>query len=186
MATRQQSGDQLRNQLAEVADNVTSTAGKATASMKDTVRDEADARLHEFADQVSIVSDALRQTAQSLRSKQQPALAGQAERLAMRAETMSRHLRESSVNGLLHEAEAYTRSRPGLVLSMAALAGFTTARLLKVVGAGTPEQQTAMTTTAQSGSRPFNEPRSQAPHNPSGVASTPTHTPVETGATRPA
>lgn len=171
MATQSQPRDQLRTQAAKVADTVTSTAGDATDSMKSTLREQADTRLDGFAEQVNTVSDALREAAQSLRSKQKPMLANQAERLAMRTQKVSTHLRENSVEGLLREAEDYTRSRPSLVLGVAALAGFAAARLLKVGGARASSQQAGPAMTSMPG-RP--------------VARTSTHTPVGTSAQRSA
>jgi ElaB/YqjD/DUF883 family membrane-anchored ribosome-binding protein len=170
MATQPQPRDQLRTQAAKVAESVTSTAGEATDSMKYTLREQADTRLDGFAEQVNTVSDALRETAQSLRSKQKPMLATQAERLATRTENVSRHLRENSAEGLLREAEDYTRTRPGLVLGVAALAGFAAARLLKVGGAH------AASTTQQS------DAVTPMPARPVGQART--HTPVGTSAPR--
>ena len=174
MATQPQPRDQLRRQAAQVAEKVTSTAGDATDSMKDTLREQADTRLNGFAEQVTTVSDALRETAQSLRSKQKPMLADQAERLATRADNMSRHLRDSSVDDLLHEAEGYTRSRPGLVLGVAAIAGFATARILKVGSARASGQQDQLGASSA---------RLSTPVRPS-VARTTTHTPVGTGMPR--
>jgi ElaB/YqjD/DUF883 family membrane-anchored ribosome-binding protein len=146
MASQPQTRDQLRNQASQVADQVTTTASQATESVKQTILEQAGTRLDGVAQQVNSVGEVLHQTAQQLRDKQQPVLASQTDQLASRAQTISQHLRDSSPQDLLREAEDYTRSQPAMVLGAAAILGFAVARLLKVGGSRTMASQNTMNT----------------------------------------
>jgi ElaB/YqjD/DUF883 family membrane-anchored ribosome-binding protein len=135
--------------------------GTASALME-RVRDGASSQLTtqkgRVTDSLTSLAQAVRQSTESLRSNQQPAVAQYVEKAASQLEHLSNRLRDRDVKDLVQDAQQYARRQPAIFVGAAFAAGLLAARFMKSSsntqnGRGFAERNEHMTPQAGPGSR---------------------------------
>jgi hypothetical protein len=112
--------------------NSESTSGGSVAQ---TIRDQANARLNSQKDRaldgLGGVTQAIRQTTQSLRDQQHDTIARYVDQLTGHVDRITENLRQKDVGELIHDAQRLARRQPALFVGGAFALGLLAARLLK-------------------------------------------------------
>ena len=141
----QQGSSQTHDRVSQVAGQVQETAGQVAGQAqqragevvdqaKQTVATQASSRKDQAAESLRMVAQAVRQTGEDLRGRDQAAIAGYADTVAERVEGFSDYLQGREVNQLVGEVERYARQNPALFLGGAFALGLVAARFLKSSG----------------------------------------------------
>ena len=105
------------------------------AGLMDRVRDGATSQLTtqkgRVTDSLTSLAQAVRQSTESLRSDQQPAVAQYVESAAGQLEHLSNRLRDRDVKDLVQDAQEFARRRPAIFVGAAFAAGLLAARFMK-------------------------------------------------------
>jgi hypothetical protein len=108
--------------------------GTASALM-DRVREGAASQLttqkSRVTDSLTSLAQAVRQSTESLRGNQQPAVAQYVEKAAGQLERLSNHLRDRNVKDLAEDAQQFARRQPAIFIGAAFAAGLLAARFMK-------------------------------------------------------
>ena len=106
-----------------------------TAALMDRVRDGATSQLAtqkgRVTDSLTSLAQAVRQSTESLRGSQQPAVAQYAEKAAGQLERLSNRLRDRDGKDLVQDAQQFARRQPAIFIGAAFAAGLLAARFLK-------------------------------------------------------
>lgn len=122
--------EQVQSQAQQVAQQAQQTAGQVANQAKQQTTSVLTGQKERAADSLDSVAQALRQTSQQLQ-EQQGGISQLGNTAADRVERVSQYLRNTDVNGIVGDAEAYARSNPGVFLGGALALGFLAARFLK-------------------------------------------------------
>ncbi len=120
----QQTAGQVVDQAQEKVGQVVDQAKQQTTSLLASRKDQA-------ADTLATVAHALRQTGQQLREQDQAPIAGVADQVATRVESVSGYLHARDVRQIVNETEDFARQRPAVFVSGALTLGVLAARFLK-------------------------------------------------------
>ena len=120
----QQTAGQVVDQAQEKVGQVVDQAKQQTTSLLASRKDQA-------ADTLSTVAQALRQTGQHLREQEQEPVAGLADQVATRVESVSGYLHGRDVRQLVDDTEDFARQRPAVFVGGALALGVLAARFLK-------------------------------------------------------
>ena len=108
--------------------------GTASALM-DRVRDGATSQLTtqkgRVTDSLTSLAQAVRQSTESLRGNEQPAVAQYVEQAASQLERLSNRLRDRDVKDLVQDAQQFARRQPAIFIGAAFAAGLVAARFMK-------------------------------------------------------
>ena len=110
--------------VTEFGSGITRTLKDSAASQITRQKDKATEGLHSLA-------DAIRQTGQSLRERQQTTVAHYVERAADQIESVSTTMRDRDLAALARDAQAFARRQPVVFVAAAFAAGVLAARFLK-------------------------------------------------------
>src|SRR3954454_21160979 len=127
----QQAADQVQDKAGEVADQAQQKVGEVVDQAKQTVTSQVSSRKDQAAESLHTVADALRQTGDDLRGREQAAVAQYASMAADRVQDLSQFIRERDVNQIVGDVERYARRNKGLFLGGAFALGLVAARFLK-------------------------------------------------------
>lgn len=119
-AAARQTADQAKDKAGELAGQAREQIDSQLASQKDRV-----------AEGLGSVAQALRQTGDGLRERDQHGLTGYVERAADQVESLSSYLRERDMGRMVDDVERYARREPALFLGGAFVLGLLGARFLK-------------------------------------------------------
>lgn len=107
----------------------------ATPALMDRVRDGATSQLttqkSRVTDSLTSLAQAVRQSTESLRGNQQPAVAQYVDKAAGQLERLSNHLRDRDVKDLAQDAQQFARRQPAIFIGAAFAAGLLAARFMK-------------------------------------------------------
>ncbi len=120
----QQTAGQVVDQAQEKVGQVVDQAKQQTTSLLASRKDQA-------TDTLSTVAQALRQTGQHLREQEQAPVAGLADQVATRVESVSGYLHGRDVRQLVDDTEDFARQRPAVFVGGALALGVLAARFLK-------------------------------------------------------
>ena len=116
----------------------TNSGETGTAALMDRVRDGATSQLTtqkgRLTDSLTSLAQAVRQSTESLRSNQQPAVAQYVERAASQLEHLSNRLRDRDVKHLVQDVQQFARRQPAIFVGAAFAAGLMAARFMKSSG----------------------------------------------------
>ena len=113
----------------------TNSGETGTSALMDRVRDGATSQLttqkDRVTDSLTSLAQAVRQSTESLRSNQQPAVAQYVEKAASQLERFSDRLRDRDVKDLVQDAQQFARRQPAIFIGAAFAAGLLAARFMK-------------------------------------------------------
>ncbi len=119
-----QSGDRLQEAATSVAERARQTTGTQVTTRVDQAVGQATQTLEQ-------VANAVRQTGQTLRERDQAPIGNVADQAAEQVERAAGYLRGRDANQLLRDAEDFARRQPAIFLGGALAAGWFVARFLK-------------------------------------------------------
>ena len=106
-----------------------------TSALMDRVRNGATSQLTSqkgrVTDSLTSLAQAVRQSTESLRGNEQPAIAQYLERAAGQLERLSNRLRDRDVKDLVQDAQQFARRQPAIFIGAAFAAGLVAARFMK-------------------------------------------------------
>lgn len=106
-----------------------------TSALMDRVRDGATSQLTtqkgRVTDSLTSLAQAVRQSTESLRGNEQPAVAQYVEQAAGQLERLSNRLRDRDVKDLMQDAQQFARRQPAIFIGAAFAAGLLAARFMK-------------------------------------------------------
>ena len=140
------SGDGVKEQAQEKAQEVREQAGeqvrKATGQARDRARDQVDQRSTQAGEQVHQHASDLRDVAEQLRGQGKEGPAKIAEQVADRAERAGSWMKESDADRILSDVEDFARSNPWAVAAGGLAFGFAASRMLKASSSRRYEERT--------------------------------------------
>jgi hypothetical protein len=113
-------------------DNGSSLIGR----VRDGATSQLTAQKERVTDGLSSLAQAVRQSTDSLRESQQPAVAEYVDRAASHIERLSATLRDRDVRELVQDAQQFARRQPAIFVGAAFAAGVLAARFMKSSGGG--------------------------------------------------
>jgi hypothetical protein len=120
--------------------SMTQTNSADASGLMDRVRDGATSQLTtqkgRVTDGLSTLAQAVRQSTETLRQNQQPAVAEYVEKAANQIERLSRNLRDRDVKTLVQDAQRFARRQPAVFVGAAFAAGLLAARFMKSSSGG--------------------------------------------------
>jgi hypothetical protein len=131
MEKASQVSGEVRRQADSLADDVKSEAQQLLARTKEEIGNEASSRTSQFAATLHDVANELRTMAEADRDGR---LHGLADGAAERADRFASQLDTRGFDGMVDELKRSVRRRPGVVLAVAAGAGFVVGRLVRDAG----------------------------------------------------
>lgn len=126
--------EQARQTVAPITDQAQETAGQVAEQAKQRALTQIDTQKEHAAGSLDAVAQALRQSGDQLRTKQQEPLANLAGTAAERVERFSGYLRHTDVNDMIRDVEQFARRQPAAFLGGAFTLGVLAARFLKSSG----------------------------------------------------
>jgi hypothetical protein len=126
-----QAAQQAGQAAAPIADQAQETAGQVAEQAKQQAVAQISTQKEHAAGSLDAVAQALRQSGDQLRSKQQEPLANLAGTAAQRIEDFSGYVRNTDVNDMIRDVEAFARRQPAAFLGGAFTLGVLAARFLK-------------------------------------------------------
>ena len=123
--------DQTQQTAGQVVDQAQEKVGQVVDQAKQQTTSLLAARKDQAADTLYTVAHALRQTGQQLRAQEQAPVAGLADQVATRVESVSGYLQGRDVRQLVDDTEDFARQRPAVVVGGALALGVLAARFLK-------------------------------------------------------
>ena len=134
-ASSASSGDGVKEQAQEKAQEVREQAGeqmrKAGDQARDRMRDQVDQRSTQAGEQVHQHASDLRDVAQQLRDQGKEGPAKIADQVADRAERAGSWMKDSDADRILSDVEDFARSKPWAVAAGGVAFGFMASRVLK-------------------------------------------------------
>ncbi len=131
-------GDSIVEQAQQKAGEVAGQVQEKAGAVVDQVKQQATSRIDQQKDMAAgnlwSVANAIRDTGQSLRDKDQGAIAQVVDRGAEQVERLSSYLAHRDVNQILTEAQHFARRQPALFVGGAFALGMLGARFLKSTG----------------------------------------------------
>lgn len=130
--------DQANDVLGHVADQAQQTAGQVVDQAKQQATSKLGDQKEQAVGSVGSLAQALRQSGQQLRDKDEAPLAGAAENAAERLEGVAAYLRQNTIEDIIADAEDFARRQPAIFLGGAFFLGLLASRFLRSSGsAGT-------------------------------------------------
>jgi len=126
-----QAAQQAKDAAAPITDQVQETAGQVTEQAKQQALTQLGTQKEHAAGSLDAVAQALRQSGDQLRTKQQEPLADLAGTAAERVERLSGYLRHTDVKEMVRDVEGFARRQPAAFLGGAFTLGVLAARFLK-------------------------------------------------------
>ncbi len=126
-----QAVDQAHDAVAPVIDGAQDKVGQVVDQAKQQTTSLLETRKDQAADTLYTVAHALRQTGQQLREQEQAPVAGVADQVATRVESVSSYLHGRDVRQIVDETEDLARQRPAVFVGGALALGVLAARFLK-------------------------------------------------------
>ena len=150
-----QAAQQAKETAAPLTDQVQQTAGQVAEQAKQQALSQASTQKEHAASSLDAVAQALRQSGDQLRDKQQVPLANLAGTAAHQVEQFSGYLRNTDVNEMIRDVELFARRQPAAFIGGAFTLGVLAARFLK-----SSSQRAAATGTGVAGRTPSSIPPS--------------------------
>lgn len=123
--------DQTQQTAGQVVDDAQEKVGQVVDQAKQQTTSLLASRKDQAADTLSTVAHALRQTGQQLREQEQAPVAGLADQVATRVDSVSGYLHGRDVRQIVDDTEAFARQRPAVFVGGALALGVVAARFLK-------------------------------------------------------
>jgi len=123
--------DQTQQTASQVVDQAQEKVGQVVDQAKQQTTSLLAARKDQATDTLYTVAHALRQTGQQLRAQEQAPVAGLADQVATRVESVSGYLQGRDVRQLVGDTEDFARQRPAVFVGGALALGVLAARFLK-------------------------------------------------------
>jgi hypothetical protein len=120
-----------RQQAGQIADQAKSQAGVLASQAADAVKSQIDTQKSKAADNLGSLSNAIRQSADSLSQNGQPQIAGVVTSAAEKIDDVTSYLRNKNVDEIASEINDYARQNPQIFIGGAFLLGIAVARFLK-------------------------------------------------------
>jgi len=131
LPTANQVIDQTQQTAGQVVDDAQEKVGQVVDQAKQQTTSLLASRKDQVADTLSTVAHALRQTGQQLREQEQAPVAGLADQVATRVESVSGYLQGRDVRQIVDDTEDVARQRPAVFVGGALALGVLAARFLK-------------------------------------------------------
>ena len=120
-----------KTQVGEIAEQAKVKVGELTSQATDKVKEQLGGHKDKAAEGLSAITDAIRQSANTLEEKGQAPIAGAVTGFAGQIETFAGYLQGKSVDELAEDVTAYAKQNPQLFVGGAFLLGIALARFLK-------------------------------------------------------
>ena len=115
----------------QAGQQVQEEAGELKSQAGGRLREQLDDRSTQAGEQITAMSDALRQSGQQLRQDGNDTPAKLIDGAAERVDRLGAYLRQSDSNRIIDDVEGWARSRPWVAAAAGALVGFAASRFLK-------------------------------------------------------
>ena len=129
--------EQVKQGAQTASQQVQSTAGSVAQGAKQQGTSLLQGQKQKATDTLSAVSQAIRQTGQSLEQQNQGAIGQYANKAADQVDNVNQYLRQRDVEDLVGEVESFGRRNPAMFLGGAFALGVLAARFLKSSSSGT-------------------------------------------------
>lgn len=127
----------------EILDQATEKVGEAAGKVKEQATSQIASQKDKAADSLGNVAEAIRQTGDQLRQKEEVAPVAQyTDQLAQGVEMVSNYLKSKSLSDIVNEVERFARREPALFLGGALTVGLLAGRFLRSSGAKSQESST--------------------------------------------
>jgi hypothetical protein len=124
-------GTTLGKGVASAANEVKEKLGETAERVQQSAKSQLSDRKDQVADSMDNVASALRNTGEQLRGEDTSFVGDYVNKAADKVSSLSQHLRDNDLDGLLRETEDFARRQPALFLGGAFALGVITARFLK-------------------------------------------------------
>ena len=122
---------QAKDQVADLAGQAKAQVSTLTAQATDKVKDTIGDQKAKAADGLTAITEAIRQSANTLEEKGQAPIAGAVTGFAGQVEGFASYLKDKSVDELASDVTAYAKQNPQMFIGGAFLLGIAIARFLK-------------------------------------------------------
>lgn len=136
--------DQAKSSAEDVVNKARDKASEVAGEAQSQARSQLSMGKDRVADSMDSVANALRSTTQQLQDQDAGIVDDYLSRAADKVSEVSRHLRESDVNELVHETEDFARREPAIFLAGAFALGLIAVRFLKSSGNSMEREEMSM------------------------------------------
>jgi len=128
----QDAGVRAQQKTGELIDQATDKVGEVAGKVKEQASSQISNQKEKAADSLGNVAEAIRQTGDQLRQKEQVAPVAQyTDQIAQGVETVSNYLKSKSLSDIVSEVERFARREPALFLGGALTVGLLAGRFLR-------------------------------------------------------
>jgi hypothetical protein len=131
MSSQTNAGTTLGTGVASAANDVKEQLSETAERVQQTAKSQLTDRKDQVADTMDNVVSALRKTSEQLQGEDTGFMGDYVNKAADKVSSLSQHLRENDLDGLLRETEDFARREPALFLGGAFALGVIAARFLK-------------------------------------------------------
>jgi len=147
----QDAGVKAQQKTGEMIDQATEKVGEVAGKVKEQATSQISSQKEKAADSLGNVAEAIRQTGDQLRQKEEVAPVAQyTDQLAQGIETVSNYLKSKSLSDIVNEVERFARREPALFLGGALTIGLLAGRFLRSSGGGQSQGSSSTTALARS------------------------------------
>jgi ElaB/YqjD/DUF883 family membrane-anchored ribosome-binding protein len=126
-----QIAERAQERVGQAVDQVQNTAGQVADQARTTMTTQVSSQKDRAAEGLSTFAEAIRETGEHLRDREQGAVAGYVEQAADYVDDLSGFLRERDVNQIVYDVERFARRNPTAFIGGAFAIGLLAGRFLK-------------------------------------------------------